>query len=411
MASNTTGMEDALEQQNVKPARSHKYTRRPSKVRGDVWTKKSGGGRPQKAEISHAALERDIHTRFWAEKALVGRTLTLRGAEIHIEPPIKLNDPSSPPWSGDKNPLLSSIQLFTDTSKMGAPSFSLPVGPPSFGGSCPGSLGAMTTAPATKQTIPGRSGHVSQRQFALHVINGTNPRLPNVPANVDHSYAVCQNCYVSKGNHAMYWGNNLRIVTRYAWTRAAVTQGLFASSIIEAMKHVQFPAEPPALAHLGQRYFRIHDAGDFYDQHYLAAWHAIAKAYDGNTPGQPRTVFWAPTRIWATDWGIAAVAKVNGGANFLDNFVIRPSGYIIDAAGPEIRPIGRATGFASPTTVDTKAHAEAVVAGKAPRTFDWMCPAQESEEGSCLSSPSPTGSLGCRVCWVHPQLRTCYKLH
>lgn len=391
MAAITTGQEDAEQQQNVPPKR------KPRTPKGE-----SAGKTPQRVEVSHAALERDIHTRHWAEQALAGRTLTLRGTQIHIEPPINLGGIDSPPWSGNEGEL-DHIELFTDTSKMGAPSYSLPVGPPSYGGSCPGSFGGMTTAaPAMFK---------QQRAVVLKVLNDTNPKMRSaIPgANYDPAYSVCQNCYVSKGNHALYYGNNLRIVTRFAWTRAAVESGQFAPSIIEALKHVQFAAEPAALAHLHQRYFRIHDAGDFYSEKYLAAWHEIAKAYDGQTAGQPRTVFWAPTRIWVTPKGNEWVKRINGGANFLDNLVIRPSGYIINAPGPDFE-IGRATGYASPTTVDTKPHVEAVLTGKAPPSFDWLCPAQEFG-GSCLESPNPDGSRGCRVCWVHPQLRTSYKLH
>lgn len=383
MASNTTHMEDALTQQA-----------------GETPVKeKSGGKVPSKVEVSHAALERDIHTRHWAEHALVGRTLTLRGSEIHITPPIDLHDASSPPWTRDSAKTLKKIQLFTETSKMGAPSYSLPVGPLGFGGSCPGSVAGMTTSDPRAVAL--------QKKRVLQLINATNAKLPRT-GDYAPEYAVCQNCYVTKGNHG-YWGNNLRLVARYAWTRAAVDQGLFAASVIDALRYAKFAQEPPALAYLNQRYFRIHDAGDFYSKEYLAAWWQVAKAYDGKTPGNPRTIFWAPTRIWSTPTGVKHMHEVNGGSRFLDNFVVRPSGYVINAPGPDF-PIGAASGFASPTTVDTKPHVDAVLSGKQPPTFDWLCPAQEYG-GSCLKSPSPDGNQGCRVCWIHPHMRTAYKLH
>lgn len=356
---------------------------------------------PAKRITSHSNLERDIHMRHWAEHALVGRTLTLQGADIIVSPAIDLHDPKlTPPWTDDGSKTLSRVSLFTATSKMGAPSYSLPVGPPSFGGSCPGSLAGMSTVPP--------AAYNAQKKVVLQVLRATNPGLPT-PANYPPEDAVCQNCYVAKGNHAAYWGNNLRIVIRYAWTRAAVDQGLFASSIISALHSAEFPQEPPAIAHLKQRYFRIHDAGDFYSPQYLEAWWQIAKAYDGRTPGMPRTVFWSPTRIWATPWGNKAVARINGGSRFLDNFVIRPSGYVIDAPGPDYA-IGPATGYASPTTVGRPKSVKAVLEGKAPPIFDWQCPAQE-HSGSCLSSPNPMGSMGCRVCWVAPAMRVSYGLH
>lgn len=402
MASITTGQEDAIDQQD----RSDK---RPAQV-----DEKNYGFVPQGRITSHSNLERDIHMRYWAEQALVGRTLTLVGDEIHVEPAIDLHDPAiTPPWTNDSSKTLSKVSLFTATSKMGAPSYSIPVGPPAFGGSCPGSIAGMTTAP--------KHAYRAQKKRVLKVLNATNKMRPVYGYRAED--AVCQNCYVAKGNHASYWGNNLRIVIRYAWTRAAVAQGMFATSIIEALRGHSFPQDPPAIAEMGQHYFRIHDAGDFYDKSYLAEWWKVAKAFDGRTPGFPRVIFWAPTRIWATPWGKQAVYDVNGGDRFLDNFVIRPSGYVIDAPGPDF-PIGPATGFASPTTVDrgdtvrtvkgrkivTKGHQTLVVEGKVPRTFDWPCPAQH-HNGSCLESPSPAGTLGCRVCWIHPHLRTSYALH
>lgn len=357
---------------------------------------------PQNRITSHSNLERDIHMRYWAEQALLGRTLTRVGGDILVEPPIELDDPkTSPPWSGALPETLSRVSLFTETSKMVAPSFSLPVGPLNLGGSCPGSSGAMTTSQPEE--------YERQSKFALEVIQETNPDF-DVPEAFLPEDGVCQNCYVSKGNHAAYWGNNLRIVIRYAWTRAAVARGTFAADIIEALDATRFVKEPPAIAALGQRYFRIHDAGDFFSRKYLAAWWEVARAFDGSDPRRPRTIFWAPTRIWAARGGNEMVYDVNGGDRFLDNFVIRPSGYVLNLPGPDFE-IGPATGYASPTTVCRPEFTDAVVAGDEPHIFDWRCPAQESKEGTCASSPNPEGTQGCRVCWVMPGVRVNYDLH
>lgn len=363
---------------------------------------------PRDRITSHSNLERDIHMRYWAEQALLGRTLTRVGTKILVEPPIDLHDETAPPWANDSADTISEVSLFTETSKMMAPSFSLPVGPPNLGGSCPGSFGAMTTTQPKE--------YRRQRKYALTVIanHNTVPKL-EIDTNPD-AYppedGVCQNCYVSKGNHASYWGNNLRIVIRYAWTRAVVARGTFAEEIIDALDRVRFVQEPPAIAALGQRYFRIHDAGDFYDQHYMAAWWEVARAFDGSDPRRPRTIFWAPTRVWAMANGVGDgwVREINGGSRFLDNFVIRPSGYIVDMPGPDFE-IGPKTGYASPTTVCRKKFSEGVVKGKNPPIYDWRCPAQESKSRTCASSPNPEGTQGCRVCWVMPGLRVNYDLH
>lgn len=395
MAAVTTGMEDALLHQAEKPKKAAppKLVKRPPAAHAQ-------GAVPLKEAQNHAAIEHDIHLRYWAEKMLAGRTLTVVGSRIRVSPPIPLKGPDAPPWTNPVEDSLEFVELLSDTSKMGAPSFALPVGALDFGGSCPGSVGGMTTAP--------RGAYERQKKRVLQVLRETNPKLP-VPADYRPSDAVCSSCYVTGGNHAAYLPNNLRMVVRYAWTRAAVLEGFFVPTMIDVIREASYPAEPAGIG-FNQRYFRIHDAGDFYHPRYLAAWHAIAQAFTGATPGNPRTVFWAPTRIWATEWGDGAMRAINGGANFLDNFVVRPSAYIIDAPGPEY-PIGPATGYAAPTVVARKPMLEAVLNGRAPAIFDWSCPAQAYGGGACLNSPNPMGGTGCRVCWIAPSWRTAYGLH
>lgn len=392
MASNTTGMEDALLYQAEKPTKAVK-----PKARKKAASKE--GTVPEKEAQNHAAIEADIHMRYWAEKMLAGRTLTVEGSSIRISPPIDLQGPEAPPWANADVKYLEYVELLTNTGKMGAPSFALPVGAPSLGGSCPGSLAGMTTAP--------RAQYEQQKKRVLKVLREQNPKLAT-PVDYRPSDAVCSSCYVTGGMHSSFLPNNTRMVVRYAWTREAVAAGFFAQVMIDVIAHASYPAEPASLG-LNQRYFRIHDAGDFYNPRYLQAWHDIAKAFTGQT-GLPRTIFWAPTRIWATEWGDAAMKSINGGANFLDNFVVRPSAYVIDAAGPDY-PIGPSTGYAANTVVARKQRILAVLTGRAPAIFDWSCPAQAYGGGACLTSPNPQGGTGCRVCWVAPAWRTAYGLH
>lgn len=398
MAAVTTGMENALEHQGEKPSKAK--PRKLPVVKGKpLFPPTKEGTVPAKEAQNHASIERDIHMRFWAEKMLAGRTLTVEGSQIRISPPLNLQGPEAPPWTAPNVATLEYVEMLTATEKMGAPSFAIPVGPLDFGGSCPGSVAGMTTSP--------RGAYERQKKRVLQVLRATNPGLP-VPHDYRPSEAVCSSCYVTGGNHG-YLLNTALMVARYAWTRAAVLGGFFVPTMINIIRAASYPAEPAGIG-LNQRYFRIHDAGDFYHPKYLQAWHDIAAAFTGSTDGNPRTVFWAPTRIWATEWGDGAMRAINGGANFLENFVVRPSAYIIDAPGPEY-PIGPASGYAAPTVVARKPMIDAVLDGRVRAVFDWSCPAQALGDGACLSSPNPMGGTGCRVCWIAPSWRTAYGLH
>jgi hypothetical protein len=234
---------------------------------------------------------------------------------------------------------------------------------------------------------------------------------------------VVSNCYAEGGNYA-YSSKQLAAMLIFAWTKQALADGTFVPVMTEVIGHADFllegqresekarlkraakegeayvdvprwnvTAESPRY---GRRFFRIHDSGDFFSARYLAAWKQVADALSD-------IVFWAPTRIWATPWGIDAVNRVNASPR---NLIIRPSAYHINTARlPELGP-----GWAQPSTVFDKTHiGEAAQA----RAFDWNCPAYDSqnENHSCRSATAPDHQQGCRACWVHPEMAVNYKLH
>ncbi|MBV9121225.1 MAG: hypothetical protein JOZ39_11000 [Chloroflexi bacterium] len=119
-----------------------------------------------------------------------------------------------------------------------------------------------------------------------------------------------------------------------------------------------------------QKYFRLHDSGDFWSPRYVAAWHQVIR----NLPG---VLFWAPTQSWSIQKPVWQRALLALAAE--PNMVLSPSGTEIDGAVPNV------DGYA---------------AGSAVVTSGELCPA-----------PTQSNKCGaCRRCWDKAAIRT-YRLH
>ncbi len=158
------------------------------------------------------------------------------------------------------------------------------------------------------------------------------------------------NCYAEGGQYAtgqVQFAQLLRII----WVRHALREHTFVPTMVAAVKEANFHLEGGVIKEkekdvdadgvkqarqlsperTGERFFRIHDSGDFFSPEYLRSWKEVAQAFDGSRVGLPRTIFWAPSRIWATSWGTTAVNQINDPP---DNLIIRPSAYHINEAPP-----------------------------------------------------------------------------
>jgi hypothetical protein len=288
-------------------------------------------------------------------------------------------------WNPPATPDAAQWKILSWTSKMGTPSFSLPAGPGSVGGSCPGAVAGQSIAPVQQMQ--------AQSKRILQVLGRP----------VDLPRAICQHCYAEGGQYGT-GGVQFAQVLRFIWTRMALKDGSFVPTMLYAVQNANYlldggthPSDTkkaekkthyPRERH-SRRYFRIHDSGDFFSPGYLRAWQEIAAQF-------PDILFWAPTRIWATNWGIDAAAGSP------PNFVLRPSAYHIN----EPMPVIDAPGWAKPTVVygvpkdkaATKAIKEqAVVQG----AYDWDCQAYavNDEAHTCRHALAPDGKPGCRACW------------
>jgi hypothetical protein len=222
---------------------------------------------------------------------------------------------------------IGKIKLFTATTKMRCPSFSLPAGPPREGGTCP----AASTAPG---------------------------------AGLASSF-VCYGCYATTGNYVLPSVQAIQRV-RAAW----VVSMLRARTLAEALSWAfyQYRLNPRALSAiapgesrarsvpLDHGYFRIHDSGDFWREDYLHEWSEVAARF-------PDVRFWGPTRQWVFPKWRAIYARPRAG-----NLVLRPSALHLDDPAPRVP--GLASGSSVGPSVDGA----------------WDCPAYRHDEHTCASA-------------------------
>lgn len=384
-------------------------------------------------EKSHQELTAMVYVRDAVERELLGRAFTVEQDKsgriiFALDGPIGYG----PPWNPAASPSAQRFSMLTWTSKMNAPSWSLPAGAPQAGGACPGATGAQSIVPL--DTL--RKGRAQAAKYV-----GEGPLAA----------AVCEHCYATGGQYAT--GNvQYAQVLRYIWAREAIQRRiatpfgdstLFVETMSTAIANANFkldggratadddgegggalPREPS-----GRRFFRIHDSGDFFSIEYLRQWKAVAERF-------PDVTFWAPSRVWAAgDNWIRAVNEINaprpGSAN---NLVIRPSAYYVDGHAP--RQLG--AGWAAGTTVvdirhdggplpawrefvEAKERTRMPVAATADghdHRYQWSCRAYSSgSKNQCRSAVAPPGfgdpttGRGCRVCWLMPEVEVNYHPH
>lgn len=334
-----------------------------------------------------------------------------------------------PAWNPATNPDVQQYQLLSWTSKMNTPSWSLPAGAPQIGGACPGAVAGQSIVP--------NSALIS----AARLVNRGLGRPADAPVNL--AQAICEHCYATGGQYSTGQVQFAQLL-RFLWARQAIRfsvpapDGSPSTAFVETMVYAihnadyklnggtvkgegaevtqDLPPEPT-----GRRFFRIHDSGDFFEEEYLRQWKMVADRL-------PDITFWAPSRIWATSWGIDAVNSIN---RIPGNFIIRPSAYEVNEAGP--RDLG--PGWAGPTTViavnqnlgmspDREQYVASIehkgpprMTGPDPR-YTWDCRAYSTNDAkhTCRKAVAPPGlggpnGTGCRACWVAPTEIVNYSLH
>jgi hypothetical protein len=377
---------------------------------------------PAPEEIAQEA-HAELMNVAWIRQAIIEK---MEGRKLWIQydndgtPSIAIDRPvPGPAWNPSAGAKATTILGWT--TKMGAPSFSLPAGADVMGGACPGATAGQSVVPL----------HM-RKSFAnklLPVLNGNRGDNPKVES-VNITRTVCEFCYAEGGQYATSGVQNAQLM-RFAWARRAIKRSghadgvsEFYSVMLDAIDRADWVAHEEPAHFRPKRFFRIHDSGDFFSLDYLREWKKITLYYhhevggDGlvfNADGSIKTLgdghpepvwFWAPSRIWAV--GIEHARRVTQmNAQYGDNFAIRPSAYHINEHGPFL------PGWAAPSTVYDHRH-KPEGEGKA---FNWDCKAYAVEKGpSCRGARSNPkgpgeGRVGCRECWLNPSSAVNYTLH
>jgi hypothetical protein len=378
-------------------------------------------------------------------------TYTVVGAEAGSGvPKLRWSEPCWPDKAG-AGPKFETI-LFSATSKMNCPSFSLPAGPPEEGGTC---------------------------------VAARRPKGGGAGLREEGRIYTCDQCYAFGANYAYsevafsqavraYWVEDLlrRDPTGQAFADAMVgaisefaRRSSFGPAGLVRLRseigvwrggriHVPVDEEPgrartrmslqpsfPTLLppetgvtdsqawiaeHLrptdGQvaGFFRLHDSGDFNVGSsptvwlsYIAGWGRVARALPG-------VVFWAPTRTWVLPPLRKALVEV---ARVTPNFVVRPSGLHVGDAAPAIEGLSAGSTVAQSPKKDASSRSATTFApaGSVPCPVylpHWdpeAIPAQKArllrgergdwvEVGSCQAA-------GCRRCWIDTPHAIAYGLH
>lgn len=367
---------------------------------------------------NHQELLAMVYVRNAVEHSLLGRRFVVQNGKPQYDAKTgreKLIDQSTiylvldgpigegPPWNPAASPDARSYNLLTWTSKMNAPSFSIPAGAPAVGGTCPGATGGQSAVP---------NADLVSAERLIRSVTGER---------VDLSRSICNFCYATGGQYGT-GGVQFAQALRHIWVREAIRQPidtplgrstLFIETMVAAIQNANFYINGGMIKNdketgeesqklgpefSGRRFFRIHDSGDFFAPEYLAQWKAICDRL-------PDITFWAPSRVWALGkpW-IDAVNQINGQSR---NLVIRPSAYHID--GP--CPVDLGPGWAHGSTVYSH---EAGGHG----IWHWQCDAYATGSNrTCRGALAPPGlgdphsGRGCRACWIAPQLTINYSPH
>lgn len=357
---------------------------------------------------------------------------------------------SGPAWSPTTNPTVQQYKLLSWTSKMCAPSWSLPAGAPNIGGTCPGAIGGQSIVPVKDLVAARQLVNRALGRPTYNVKNSAQYRQAKAELMEELPQAICQRCYATGGQYSTGQVQYAQML-RFMWAEQAMATPVgnnstaFIETMVYAIDHADFKlhggiveieetvVDPETgvektvkqeieagVEPSGQRFFRLHDSGDFFNSEYLAQWKAITRRL-------PDITFWAPSRIWATKWGIEAVNDIN---HEPENLIIRPSAYDVNAHGtPALGP-----GWAATSTViaagqnrgmdPARMRHVAKIEGWThegndpgdPR-YTWNCMAYAAKKGpTCRGAIAPPGAgnvngIGCRACWLFPDEIVNYTEH
>lgn len=316
---------------------------------------------------------------------------------------------------------MRSTSLFSSTSKMSSPSFSLPAGPPREGGTCAAAeRGAKKLVRPARGDAPGARRRDAQgRSFICDLCYSTagNYYYPNVSTAQAARMIWCERMLqddptgvalgrqlvkaiedtARKGHYnnlSKRLGHELGI-----WNRGQlVAPGKIGGR--RGLTPIPIPTTPlpewtgyrssndffqtqgiPNGAVAG--FFRIHDSGDLNVGPKLSTWKAYLRAWEYTAQQLPWVWFWMPVRTWVNKPMVPELQR----ASQLPNLVIRASPLFVGASPPKIPGVS----------------GSAVHTGT-PDPGWYACPVRPRDTSSCSEQ-------GCRACWIAPNLIPSYSEH
>lgn len=322
---------------------------------------------------------------------------------------------------GGTSPKMRGFSLFSDAAKMGAPSFSLPAGPLREGGTC-----AAAGMHASELVRPAR---------------GSDPRGSRKDAF--GNMFVCDACYATSGNY-WYPTTSMAQASRLHWCISLLNKDQTGVELGKRLAHaIEWTARKATYNNLSKRmgqefgvwrngqivvpgmvkhrgimevpvfstplpdgcgftdtfdyfrqmntpdgevagFFRIHDSGGLNVGRTVKDWIGYLNAWRVVAQSLPHVLFWLPVRTYHNRRMREALKKAAASAS---NLVIRASSMYIDGAPPTIQGL-----------------ASSAVHNKAPQPDWYPCPVGPSDESSCTA-------VGCRTCWIFPDVIPSYKEH
>lgn len=381
----------------------------------------------------HTELSRLLWARSLVAKALNGRSfgVELDKGEVYvrISPPVPVD---IVPWHKSGSKPLERFKLFSTNSKMQCPTFDLPAGAANLGGACPGALFAQSTVGEnTFQSVaegnPDSRPLIVPSNDAIKYVQKMTAQEPgdeNKP--IDLRKTVCTYCYATGGKYGEVVVQFSELA-RLAFIKAMMQkdkEGLKRLLTFTILKTLKYPTESADTRH-GIRPVRLHSSGDFYSPGYAEMWVDVARRVQAV---DPTVRIWAPTRthvikVWNEFWV---------GAGVPSNFIIRPSAYSVGDRAPFLDPRTGTT-----TTSPTGSSGTAVLLEEDSRArmnpdpsviradtgkpmlvgdgtkFNHQCGVYDLKKGNkqCPQAIAPDGKVGCRACWMRPDLAVNYVVH
>lgn len=380
----------------------------------------------------HTELSRLLWARSLVAKALDGRSFSVEldkgQVYVRISPPVPMD---LVPWHKSGSKPLERFKLFSTNSKMQCPTFDLPAGAASLGGACPGAIFAQSTVDSYESVSAGRRDSrplvVTSSDAIAYVQKMTAQKPGDENKPIDLRKTVCTYCYATGGKYGEVVVQ-FSEVARLGFIRAMMDEknreNLIKLLTFTIVKTLKYPTDPNDTRH-GIKPVRLHSSGDFYTPEYARMWVKVAQRVQAL---DPTIRIWAPTRThvmlgWDEVWREAGIPS---------NFIIRPSAYSLGDRAPFLDPETGTTTTSPTGSSGTSVLLEEDSASRMnpnPRIkradtgkpmlvgdgtkFNHQCGVYDLKKGDkqCPQAIAPDGQVGCRACWVRPDLAVNYVVH